>query len=241
MTTTIKHVPALMLDAFVLGALDRDTEAHIQAHLESCSTCSGDLEAAAELRKHFTQHVFPRGLPARRRYRWWWLAAPALAAAVLILALRPPRELPADVAIKGDASWQVFANRNGRIFPVQDGTELAAGDRLRFAIILDGARYLLVASIDGSGAATIYYPYDGAQSAAAHGERIEPTGSIELDDASGPERIYAILSDAPIDAAEVKAQLRVVARGGADAIRRTRSLPVPARAQISLVFEKVAP
>ena len=78
-------------------------------------------------------------------------------------------------------------------------------------------------------------------SAAIGGERVEPAGSIALDAARGPERIYAILSDQPVAAADVVARLREVAAGGAEAIRATRTLPIAARAQLSLVFEKAAP
>lgn len=240
--TTEPHISQLMLDALQLGALDRDSEARVQAHLASCASCRHDAQSAAELRQHFTVHVLPRGLPAGRSRRRFWLV-PAFAAALLIavIGLRPRPAPVGELGIKGEASWQVFANRAGRVFAVRDGTELAAGDQIRFAVIPAGARYLLVASIDGLGSATIYYPYGGAESAPVEGDRIEPDGSIVLDAAPGPERIYALLSDEPIAADAVTAQLREVARGGADAIRGMRALQLPVRAQVSLVFEKVAP
>jgi hypothetical protein len=146
-----------------------------------------------------------------------------------------------ELAIKGDASWQVFANRDGQTFSVRDGAELAVGDRIRFAMLPGGAHYVLVASVDSTGAATIYYPYGGEMSAPIGGERVEPAGSIALDAAPGPERIYAILSDQPVAAADVVAQLREIAAGGPEAIRATRTLRLAARAQLSLVFEKAAP
>lgn len=239
-----------MLDALPLRALDRDGEARVDAHLARCARCREELERAAELRRHFTAHVQPAGLPVRPR-RWSWLLVPAVATVVLIVAIepwrrpaRPPRVDEAgigELGIKGDASWLVFASRGGRVLPVHDGTELAAGDRIRFTVIPGGARYLLVASIDGRGTATIYVPYGGSQSAAIDGDRVEPEGSIVLDAAPGPERIYALLSDAPIAAERVRAQLREIARGGSDAIRGTSALALPVRAQASLVFEKVAP
>lgn len=239
---TTSHVSAFTLDALALGALDPDREAAAHAHVASCAACRGARDAAAALREHFMIRVLPRGLPARRHHRWLWLAVPALAAALLV-ALWPRLEPPeqGDLGIKGTASWQVFANRSGHTFAVHDGTELAAGDRIRFVVVPGGARYLLVASVDGRGAVTIYYPYEGSQSAPIDGERFELTGSIVLDAAPGPERIYALLSDEPITADAVRAPLRMVAHGGAVAIRGTYALPVPVRAQASLVFEKVAP
>jgi hypothetical protein len=242
--TTDAHVSVLMLDALALGALDRDTADHIRAHLVSCAACREDQHTAAELREHFARSVLPRGLPVRRPRRWPWLAVPVLAAVVvvvvLIIAAQRP-EQPPELAIKGDAGWQVFANRDGKTFAVHDGTELAAGDQIRFIVLPARAHYLLVASVDGSGAVMIYYPYGGEQSMTVEGDRVELSGSIELDAAPGPERIYALLSDDPITAAIVEAHLRDVAAGGAEAIRGTHALPVPARAQLSLVFEKARP
>ena len=111
-----------------------------------------------------------------------------------------PRAARDDLGIKGDATWQVFANRDNKTFAVHDGAELAAGDRIRFIVTPNRARYIIVASVDGSGAATIYYPYNGIQSAPAEGPRSELPGSIVLDAAPGPERLYALFSDEPIAA-----------------------------------------
>jgi hypothetical protein len=239
MTNT--HVSPLMIDALALDALDHDTAAHVLAHLASCARCRGDQKDAAELREQFARSVLPRGLPVRPRRRWAWLAVPAVAVAVLIIALWQRPERRDELGIKGDASWQVFGNRDGQTFAVRDETELVPGDRIRFVVLPDGAKYLLVASVDGSGTVTIYYPYNGEHSASIKGDRFELAGSIVLDDAPGPERIYAILSDHPVAAAVVAAQLRELAAGGANAIRATRGLPLPVRAQLSLVFEKASP
>src|SRR5664279_518229 len=239
-----EHVSALTLDALALGALDADAEARTAVHLASCADCRAEQTVAAALREHFAVHVLPRTRPvSRRSWRWALVAAPALAAAILLLVVTRDRGGHDDdeLGIKGDATWQVFANRNGETFAVHDGTNLMAGDRIRFVVTPNGAPYLLVASVDGAGVASIYYPYGGTQSGPTHGARNELPGSIVLDTASGPERLYAIFSDDPITAESVTEQLRVIGARGADAIRHARSLDVPSRAQASLVFEKAAP
>jgi putative zinc finger protein len=240
-----RHVSALALDALALGALDQAETTQVRTHLAGCSTCRADQDAAAALRAEFATRVLPRGLPVRRPRRWPWLVFPAIAAAAVTLTLwlapRPRIAPDSDLAIKGGASWQVFAHRAGQTFPVHDGTPLAAGDRIRFVVVPEQATYLIVASVDGSGAITVYYPYGGDHSVAIEGDRVELAGSIELDDAPGPERIYALLSDRPIAAETVKSRLRAVAAGGAAAIRGTETLELPVRAELSLVFEKLAP
>lgn len=234
------HISPLTLDALALGALDPDAVELVQAHLAGCADCRGDQETAAALRDQFARTVLPRGLPGRRRSRYrLWLAAPVFAGLYWLLVPGSPRPAPIpELAVKGDAGWAVYANRDGQTFVVRDGIALVAGDRIRFTVMPERARYLIVALIDGRGAATVYYPYDGQYSAPITGQRVELEGSIVLDDAPGPERIYALLSDRPLAAADVKAELQTVAAGGADTIRSTRALRVPARAQLSLVFEK---
>lgn len=237
---TDPHPSALALDALALGTLDQERADATRTHLARCSSCEALYDAAARHRDDFARRVLPRGLP--QRARWRWIAVPALALAVVValwVRTRPPEQ--GDLRLKGTASWQVFAHRDGHTFAVHDGTELAAGDRIRFVVSPGGARYLLVASVDGLGAVTIYYPYRGALSAPIDGDRFELSGSIVLDRAPGPERIYALLSDVPLAAEMVAAPLRAVASGGATAIRATPTLPVPVRAQASLVFEKAQP
>ena len=244
----MNHLSAFALDALALGALDPASEAAARMHLERCPRCRADHHAAAELRGYFAVHVMYRTAPRAAGNARWWLLAPALAAAValVIVLVGVGRERPepeADLAIKGGASARVYAHRDDRTFAVEDGTRLAAGDRIRFAIVPAGAPFLLIASIDGSGAATIYYPYGGRASAPlGPAGRGELPGSIVLDAAPGPERVFALFSDEPLDASVVIDQLHELAARGSESIRATRALPIAgARAQSSVVFEKVAP
>jgi hypothetical protein len=250
---TSNHLSALTLDAFALDALDGPTGARVRDHLSTGAACQADHAAAAARRTHFTRHVLPLGVPERRsRHRAWLalrFALPALAAALIAIAAWPRSahrdgDGDDDLAIKGGASWQVFAHRAGQTFAVHDGVQLGIGDQIRFVVEPAGARYLLVASVDGLGQATIYYPYGAAMSAPIAGDRldrIELAGSIVLDAAPGPERVFALFSDAPIAAAAVQSALRAVAAAGPDAIRGMRVLPIAARAQASVAFEKAVP
>ncbi len=244
MTAHDGHLSALVLDGLALGALAAGEESGARAHLASCATCRGEHEAATALREHFERGVFARTRPKLRARRWpgWvWLAAPVLAAAAVLLVVWTRGDSDPELGIKGDAAWQVFANRNDQTFAVHDGAKLVAGDRIRFVVTPNGARYVLVASVDGTGAASIYYPYGGEQSARITGARVELPGSIVLDATAGPERLYAIFTDEPISANGVKERLRTIGGGGADAIRRATRLDLRARTQLSIVFEKVTP
>lgn len=239
----MSHLSAYTLDALALDVLDGEARKGALDHLAGCARCCADRDAAAELRAHFIVEVLPRtrAVAPPRAWRRAWLAIPALAGVVVLLVLLRRGDPPApELAAKGDATWQVFAHRGDLTFAVHDGAELAAGDRIRFVVAPGAARFLLVASIDGAGHATIYYPYGAAESEPIAGARVELPGSIVLDAAPGPERVFAILSDEAIASAAVLAELRAIGAGGPEAIRRTGTLSIPALAQRSIVFEKAA-
>jgi hypothetical protein len=163
---------------------------------------------------------------------------PVVATLALLLWLRPRTEVANEpaIAIKGGPSLRVFARRQGRVTAVRPRTTLHAGDEIRFAVEPAGLHYLIVASVDGAGKATVYFPYGGIASQPVSGGTLP--GSIVLDDAPGPERIFALFSRQPLAAAEVTGALVELGRRGPDAIRAARQLSVAAT-QLSLVFEKV--
>jgi hypothetical protein len=262
MSAPSTHLSALTLDALALGGLAAEEAARAREHLASCQRCQGELEAGRAARVHFQENVFARSLPRvqeRARTPAWrrsWVAGiaiPALATAVALVLIVRARDVPGERAsspdsegsapalgIKGAAVLQVFASREARVFPVHDGSRLAPGDRIRFVVSPAGLHYLLIASVDGSGNTTVYHPYGGTRSGAVDdGPRVEIPGSIVLDAAPGPERIYALFSRAPIDADQVTAVLRDVGARGPGAIRQQRTVAIPTAAQDSVVFEKV--
>ena len=236
-----EHLSSLEIDelAAAIAADDR-----VRDHLAACARCRDDLAAAESTRAEFVRSVFPRtvGRLAPRR-RWWrlgFLAIPAIA--VLALVLWQPRDPPPeqDIAIKGGPTFRVFARRGDSVFPVRDATHMAPGDQIRFVAGSRDHAYLMVASIDGAGTVTIYYPYGGDHSGAANADARELPGSIVLDRAPGPERVFALFSARPLDAAPVTRALHELGARGADAIRSTRSLDLPC-VQASIVFEKDLP
>jgi hypothetical protein len=237
------HPSLLVIDALAARQLD---DAEATAHIASCERCRADLEAAEAACARFTRDVFPRTVANIRERRRWKLGlamlAPVLAAAALaIWFLRPHAPDDDDIRIKGELTFQVFAKRGDAIIPVRDSTRLAPGDQIRFVVGCGTPAYLLVASIDGAGHATIYYPYGGTRSARADAAPTELPGSIVLDASPGPERVFALVSDTPLETSDVEHALVELGAHGADAIRGARTLDVPVARQTSVVFEKVTP
>ena len=126
---------------------------------------------------------------------------------------------------------------------MREGEKLARGDRVRFEVEPGGLPYLLIAGIDGAGQADIYVPYQGSESLAVDPvRRFLSPGSIELDEARGPERVFALASRKPLSAASVVAALKALGANGPAAIRATDTLPLApeaeADAQSSFLWEK---
>ncbi len=145
---------------------------------------------------------------------------------------------------KGSAQFQIVARRDGRVFPLDKfNRQLGAGDELRFVVTTSNTAKpnLLIASVDGAGRVTTYFPYEGPESAHVdHPGRWEVPGSIVLDDAPGPERIFAFFSKEPLAAPTVTRPLSDLGRRGWDAIRTTERVDVGDVDQVSIAIEKNA-
>jgi hypothetical protein len=255
------HVTALDLDLLVLGQASPEQVARIEAHSVNCPSCAARRGEHGKLVQHFHSSVFPRtarNLLARRRPgpRWRWMLGLALplTACVLLLArsypgnknpsaiVDPPRD-PGTIGIKGPSVVRVFARRNGAntadVIKVSDGDRLAAGDALRFVLSPTGLPYVLIASVDGAGQVNVYYPFHGQASIEVDPKgTVSVPGSIVLDKAPGPERIFVIHSDRPILAQTARDALAELGAGGARMIRGVQRLPIAGTVQSTLLFEK---
>jgi hypothetical protein len=251
------HPTPFELDQAELGLLSDERRRSLEEHLAGCARCSDAQQALHIAAQRFRTQVFPRTLErvqvaaARERQPLWrpWslVAVPAAAALLLVAGVvgRPARhhvdEEPA-VSIKGRPSLRVFVRRGERVQAAQDGAALAAGDALRFVVEPGRHRFLLVASVDGMGKVSVYHPFQGSGSAPLGAEpRVELPGSIVLDRAPGPERVFALFSDAPLDRATVSAALGRLGASGAARIRHTTEIPLAGTEQASFLFEKAEP
>ncbi|MFP2928099.1 hypothetical protein ACLESO_23440 [Pyxidicoccus sp. 3LG] len=243
------HLSSLKLDALALDALPAEERTAARVHLDACATCRARSEELASLRSHFTVNVLPRTVPALRRppawhsaWRWWVPALAAATAAMLVVLVRPVTADGPEFGVKGGATLQLYAHRSERTWKVEEGEALAPGDQVRFRVDGGGLPYALVVSVDGAGQVNTYYPFDGTQSVLLPVRGVaELPGSIVLDEAPGPERLFALFSREPLAFEAVAPALREIAAGGADTIRARTHLPVPASAQATFLFEKTRP
>jgi hypothetical protein len=239
-----RHPSALALHEYQLALLGPREAESVGRHLSLCQLCRTDLSSLAGDQRRFEREVFPQTREAivRRRSPWrWWFALPSLAAAAAAWLLIAPLRRGPELLPKGDSMLAVFVASGEGPLPVTDGqTRLHPGDRIRFVLRPVGQRYAVIASLDGTGRATVYHPFGGRESAALPpGPRFEVPGSIVLDDSPGPERVFAVLAARPFPTALVLDALQTLARRGSIALRTTARLPLALEAtQQSLLFEK---
>ena len=168
--------------------------------------------------------------------------------AFLVLPKRPDHRVPVgesisdesgDLGIKGGGDLLTYVRRGTKVSRLAPGGVVAAGDALRFVVETGDHRYLFIAGVDGGGRAHAYYPYGQWQSVpVAPHARFEVPGSLVLDNAPGPERIFAMVSSRPLDGDDVRAILEELARRGPPAIRTTATPGVLEAEIASILFEK---
>ena len=211
--------------------LTHGASAAATAHVRDCTHCrqrvdgrGADAQRFAVFAPEIWRKVELAATPRRRR---WWpalLAAPAGLAAALGLLLLARHNVPeaassAYVGPKGGFALAVAARRGSELLAVDASHPARAGDELRF--IPSGPSldpFIAIVSLDGRRELTLFYPSrpdaDSPPMPPA-GEALP--GSIILDDAPGPERLFVLLSARPLRGAEIQAAVRAQVERGASA------------------------
>lgn len=164
-----------------------------------------------------------RRVPRRRRSPLWLAPIVVAAAAVLLVVLHhaPAQEQQLEsTRVKGAARLLVFKQVGDRNARLEADDVVRAGDVIQLRYNAGGARYGVIASIDGSGGVTLHYPAtEDAPTDMAPGTRTLPD-AFALDDAPRFERFFFLTANDPLDTPAALDALRTLARRGdaADAV-----------------------
>ncbi len=235
-------------------------------HLRACARCAAALAELESARQELlgvdpqaeslaAARVILAQVAERRRRAWWRLLVPAtltpvaVAAVLLLLVTRgapapdttvsgAERHRAGTVRAKGALLVEAFCKRGESVFPVKDGDDFVAGDRLRFAYTKDQAGMLLVFGVDDTGRLFPYYRDDAlAGVTAPPGSEVMLPESVELDDHHGWERVFALWTpDALGQDAIRNAVAQALAAVDGD-IRQVPRLPVQAE-QVSFLLRR---
>lgn len=226
-----QHVRLLDLRRLHFEEVEGPEAEALLARVQACPECSARLAALRQEAQAFLQevnvgvesaHVLTRvDAPAPRRARWWarpWVPAVVAAAALIgvLTALPSPQEPGAPTTrLKGGGPGLVmFVKDASGVHRGEDGARLEAGDQVQFRYDAGGRRHLFLISVDAAGVVSPLYPDTPTESIAVEPEGVHVLeGSVILDDAVGPERFFAVFSNAPLAYADLAA---AASRGLAD-------------------------
>jgi hypothetical protein len=218
----------------------------VERHLGTCERCRGRVAWANAAADTFRREVFPATVDAvvegtrPRRLRWaLWLAPASVAAAALVVLLLPRSPTDDYVGAKGGAgglSLSVYVRLPDGARPAWDGDVVPADAALRFGVRAARPCHLWLASVDGTWQVSRLHPPSG-EAVPVRGESLLPGGAV-LDGRGGPERIFAICSEAPLPFEAVERAAAAAARQGE--VRVLRALPDLPRdtLQATLLLEK---
>jgi hypothetical protein len=191
----------------------------------------------------------------RRRKAWWRFVVPlaltpvAAAAMLLLLVTRgapapdttvsgAARHVAGTVRAKGALLVEAFCKRGDSVFPVKDGDDFVAGDRLRFAYTKDQAGVLLVFGVDDAGRLFPYYRDDAlAGVSAPPGSQVMLPESVELDDHHGWERVFAVWTPDTLGQDAIRTAVAQALAAVEGDIRQAARLPVQAE-QVSFLLRR---
>ena len=160
--------------------------------------------------------------PRRRRQAWVGalVAAAGLAIVAFVVIPRPRTEELEVTRVKGTARLLVYKQAGDQPQQLANDDVVRAGDRIQLRYNAGGARYGVIASIDGAGGVTLHYPASPDAPTAIEGGTRDAPESVMLDDAPRFERFFFVTANEPLDAAATLDALRALARRGdaADAV-----------------------
>jgi hypothetical protein len=173
--------------------------------------------------------------PKRRRA---WIAPLVAAVGLAVVALvvvrhePPARESGATTQatndttrVKGGARLLAYRQAGEQAEKLERDAVVREGDVIQLRYNAGGARYGVIASIDGGGGVTLHFPADVDASTDVAGGTHTLPDAFALDDAPRFERFFFVTANEPLDVAGTLDALRALARRGdaADAV-----LDVPA-------------
>ncbi|MFO0726983.1 MAG: zf-HC2 domain-containing protein [Myxococcota bacterium] len=219
-----EHARTIELYAYQLGELPAPRRAAVDQHLGGCETCRARLteleQEDSAFRREANAAAASVQILARLEagegqgggvLRWRWLGALLPVAALgLMFSMKTLGPDDASVRTKGAGpAIEMFLNTPHGPEAVKAEQALHARDQIQFRYHAAGLPFVVVLESDGAGLLTELFPGTGGESFAVEpeGSHVLP-GSIILDDAVGPERIFAVFSKLPLLGKDVAEAVR---------------------------------
>jgi|GEM_PF-1521860 len=199
----------LALARMSTGETDRvegEPLAAFEAQVADASEALPDFDfAILSAASHRVDDRDPLAPEPRAKITWWrsWVLIPTLSVALLFfMTIIPGPSLENRVKGPGDTDLSFYLLRRGRVLPGIERAPLRAGDRIQFTYRADRHETMVLINVDGTGAFTVFYPEVGQEPVAVLPQgRHVLEGSIEVDDAPGPESYVAVFGPGSVEGA----------------------------------------
>jgi hypothetical protein len=189
----------LRIDMWLAGDLEAREQEQAGAHADGCPACAARVARirAAHAALVPDLDAFRRAVAARRvakrRYAWhllWPALGAAAAVAAFVFMLRADSDQVRDARRKGSAHVGLYVKHGETVRRGGPDEQVSPGDLVRFTVSLPTPTHLAIVGVDKTGAATIYFPPEGATDEVPAGEDIQLPRATLLDEALGPEILH---------------------------------------------------
>lgn len=213
------------LERYACGELAEDRHQEIEKIQDSCAHCQTELERLSREKDEFLASVNVAAQSAQileklevtppqfwifRGHFSQWVGALTLVVAMAFIVPTVLKQDPLMNRTKGaKVGLQVYLNSEGEARLIAQGSKLKEGDQIQFKYQARGFTHLMIISVDGRNTISSLYPSAPGSSVSITPEGSHVLkGSIVLDDALGPEKVYAIYSKQALDYVEVERLLK---------------------------------
>ncbi len=227
-----EHPTAWALECHHAGDGEPVLRKSIEDHLKKCLSCREKLQALKEAGANFEGRMNRAGflaavrqgveekldepLSKRRIWPWFAVAGTALAVMLLWMVLQPQLgllggESPDGIRIKGDSTLKLgfFIEQDGKTELVDPQKVLHPGERIQFALTGPKGGFVHLVGVDESGLVSVYYPRsDQSQEEFPGGVGRPVPGAVLLDETLGRERIFVLVCDQAMKAAQIKSRVK---------------------------------
>lgn len=235
--STHDAISPFMLERYAVGELSGAELAAVEAALARDPALQARVESIRGAQQRFlvdepyaqfrVTHEGRRAAPPRKRFGLWLPTsfAAVAAAALLVMAIIP--EVDDATRIKGaGVGLTVALVGNGAPKALASGAVVHPGDRLQLAYDAGDHEYVALVGIDGSGAASVYYPESGEVMALRKEQKGAFPFSLTLDNTPGNETLVAVFAEEPLPMRRIE-----------DAVRKNEALPGVSTVKVALTKE----
>jgi hypothetical protein len=178
----------------------------MEAHMAGCARCSARWRELAEEQARFASAPLP-SWSSRGRFGRSHALATGVAIVLAAMVLFRVSGQSADTRSKGGARLSFYVKHDGSVRLGASDERVASSDSLRFAYASPRPAYLAIVSVDGAGAANVYFSASGRAAKIEAGQEVALPSSVLLDETLGEEKVFGFFCAEPVEVEPIRSAL----------------------------------